>query len=31
MIKIENLTKRYGSKTALDNLNLEILMGKFSD
>lgn len=28
MIKIENLTKRYGSKTALDNLNLEIFDGE---
>src|SRR5712692_4770468 len=29
MLKIEGLTKRYGSVTAVDNLDLEIVEGEF--
>ena len=28
MLKIENLTKKYGDKSAIDNLNLEVQDGE---
>lgn len=31
MLKIENLTKKYGDKSAIDNLNLEVQEEKSLD